>query len=140
MSTKLVSTKARVGARKKVRAILDSYATDGVEFRLTDDRRGWFLEAAFEEDDLGAWGFAAAVHHDQLPDKEAYADEGAWMEAWDGVLVEKGQEGFLVLLRELAPHLKTPLLILSASWGGAEGGARAWIVQPGAKEPVTLRL
>ena len=61
-------------------------------------------------------------------------DDEEWYEEVEKRFDEEGAEGFLALLRELAPHLETPLVIL---WGAElwrDFSTKAWIVQPGARE------
>jgi hypothetical protein len=53
---------------------------------------------------------------------------------------EKGQDGFLQLLRDLAPHLETPLVILCLSAPCCTGSAVAWSVQPGVREVEMLEI
>jgi hypothetical protein len=44
-----------------------------------------------------------------------YPNEEAAYDAWEDLYEEKGEEGFLALLRDLAPFLESPLLILCAN-------------------------
>jgi hypothetical protein len=139
MSTKLVTNKVRIRDPKKVRASLDPRQMDGIKFRVRKQGTGYVLDAAFKTWDPTDWQAPVAVRLDQLPAREGYADEEAWLEAADEVLSAKGREGFLALLRELAPHLEAELLILSASRGEGRCWAEVWCVRPGAKEVQTLR-
>jgi hypothetical protein len=113
---------------------------------------------AYHEGDPEDYQFPEAVRRDQLPneedfhedgeedlpdedDDEGFPDEDRWYKAVDKLYEEKGEEGFLALLRELAPHLESPLLILEV-WNdvffGHAHGAEVWHVQPGASEVETL--
>jgi hypothetical protein len=71
--------------------------------------------------------------------EEDESDEDSWEEdEWDRRHRDEGDNGFLALLRDLAPHLETPLLVLAMEQGFMGASAQAWIVQPGAKEVETL--
>jgi hypothetical protein len=142
MSVTLKSTKAKVRDPEKVRAVLDSYALKGVEIELREEGSGWFLEMAYHDGDPEWWEWPVAVRPEQLPSEEQYADEEAFDEAEDDVYEEKGHEGFLALLRDLAPHLESALLILFSlkTLNYYDHAAQAWHVQPGATEVETLEV
>jgi hypothetical protein len=62
---------------------------------------------------------------------------------WDRRHRDEGGHRFLALLRDLAPQLETPLLVLVAirdTTIGVHFWAQAWGVQPGAKEVQTLGI
>jgi hypothetical protein len=140
MATKLVSSKARIRDAKTVRAILDAREMVRVEFRLVKKGKGSVLDATFEGQDPGARARPAAVCLDELRAQMGYAHKDAWVEAVDHALGAKGGEGFLALLRELAPHLETDLLILSASHAEGRCWAEVWYVRPGAKDVQHLKV
>jgi hypothetical protein len=138
------STQARVRDPQKVRAILDSYETRGIEFQVTGEGDEGTLEATFQDDDPDVTRLPEAVRADEhtvaWPDRDLDDDE--WYRLWDQeetLFEAKGQEGLLALLGEVAAYLQTPLLILAAGAYPPDGcAARAWRVQPGAKEVEAL--
>jgi hypothetical protein len=148
MSVELTSTTAKVNDPQTVRKILDSYALRGVDIELREEGSGGTLEMAFQEGDPDLSERPLALHRDQWPDEEEYPAEEELDEdelgetEWDNRYEEKGEEGFLALLRDLAPCLETPLMILVV---GKECftsfySAQAWTVHPGSKEVTTLRV
>jgi hypothetical protein len=140
MTSELVSTTARVRDPEQVRTILDSYLVDGVEITLAQDGSDWVLRAAFEDADPNEFQRPVALHRGQLPDEQKYPDQNAWGDALDELLQERGGEGFEALLRDLAPHVETPLLLLYADWVGTGASATVWRAQPGTGEVETLDL
>jgi hypothetical protein len=143
MATTVTSTKAKVRNPEGVRKVLSSYVREGVEIKLQEEGSGWTLEMAYHDEDLDSWASPAALDIVDLPGKDEYPDEDALFEAEWEAFHEKGEEGFLTLLRQLAPHLESPLLILRAaatSDNGIDYAARAWRVEPGAKEVETLEI
>ena len=148
MSVELTSTKARVRDPQKVREILATYDVKGVEIQLREEGAGWVLEmgshiVAWDE---GEW--PQALHFDDWPDEDPYPDEDEGDEVelgeteWDKRFMEKGDEGFLALLRDLIPCLETPLLILVTVRDAVFHSiySQAWNVQPGAREVQTLEV
>jgi hypothetical protein len=143
MSVIVTSTKAKVRDPEGVRKVLSSYVWEGVEIKLQEEDSGWTLEMTYRDEDLDSWATPAVLHLLDLPSEGEYPDEKALFQAeWDA-FHEKGDEGFLTLLRQLAPHLESPLLILRAaatSSNGIDYAARAWRVEPGAKEVESLEI
>jgi hypothetical protein len=98
----------------------------------------------FEDEDV-AFQWPQALPLDLWPDEELAESELEKDEfgrtEWDRLYQEKGNEGFLALLRDLAPYLKTPLMILFLHRPLPHydpSSARAWTVHPGSKEVETL--
>jgi hypothetical protein len=145
MSVKLSSTRVKVRDSEKVRGILDAYETEGVEIQLQDDRT---LEMAFEEEDPNWSEWPLALHRDQWPDEDRFPDvaisdtDPLEESAWDKAFEEKGKEGFLSLLRELASYLESPLLVLvtARTYDFNFAGATVWLVQPGTTEVQSLEV
>jgi hypothetical protein len=135
MSTTLTSSKAKVRNPKKVREILYSYDWDDFEIKLEKEDTGWTLEVVSYEDNFDAIMWPRAVKIEDLPDKDDYPDEDAYFDAEFEVYCDKGDEGFLALLQELAPHLESPLLILALEANtDFYPIAEVWRVEPGGKE------
>ena len=127
-------TKAKTKGKQKVGEVLSRYELEGVQFLL--DKKG-NLEVAVEKDDDQEYGevWPRAVKKNQLPDRNKYRDEDSWWDAVFEVFAERGDEGFVTLLGELAPHLATPLIILAARLiDGYVGAAQMWRIAPGAKK------
>jgi hypothetical protein len=135
MRGEVTSTNARVRDPAKVCAILDSYRVQGVEIMLAKEYPAWTLFMALENEELEMVYRPQALHRDQWL-KESEGSDYEWDKRFD----EQGEEGFLRLLRELAPQLDTPLLLLAVTQAKPMGDARAWSVQPGAKEVQTLTI
>jgi len=140
MSTKLTSTTAKVRDPQKVSKIFASYEVRGAEVELHEEKEGWVLDMAFKDESYDGWEWPAALHRDQWPIQEEYADEDDWYDELDRRFDDQGDEGFLALLRDLAPTLETQLLILVAVRESAYSSARAWTVQPETREIQTLRI
>jgi hypothetical protein len=138
MSVELKSIKAKVTDPQKVEKILDSYYEQGVEIELSEGPDGWNLAMTFRDHVFDSWSWPQALHWERLPSEEQSPDEDQWDDELDKRYDEEGDEGFLSLLRELAPHLETPLVILWAGQHWDAGSAKAWIVQPGARAVETL--
>jgi hypothetical protein len=153
MSVQLTSTNAKVNDPQTVRKILDSYALRGVDIELCEEGSGGTLKMAFQEGDPDWWAWPLALHRDQWPDEEQYPDEDQFDEdelgededelgetEWGKRYEEKGEEGFLALLRDLAPCLETPLMLLVVGKDHFTSfySAQAWTVHPGSKNVETL--
>ena len=141
MSVTVTSTKAKVRDPERVREVLESHEWEGVEIKLQEEGSGWTLEMAHHDEEWDWWDWPAALRSEDLPSEDQYPDEDAFFEAEGTLYRDKGGEGFLALLRELAPHLESPLLILvvaATPLHGFEYAARAWRVEPGAREVETL--
>jgi hypothetical protein len=146
MSASVTSTKAKVRDPQKVREILDRYELEGVEFDLRQEGPAWVINASFHEPDSDSWYTPTAVRSEDWPDEDGYPDEDDYLDAIiaiDEIRDAKGREGFLDLLRGLASHLESPLLILSVAASPLCGSAyagRSWRVEPGAQEVETAEL
>jgi hypothetical protein len=141
MSVTVTSTKAKVRDPERVREVLDSYEWEGVEIKLQQEGFGWTLEMAHHDEDSDSWVWPAALRREDVPSEDQYPDMDDLLDAELKLYLEKGGEGFLALLRELAPHLESPLLILvtaASQSGGLDYAASAWRVEPGAKEVEVL--
>jgi hypothetical protein len=140
MAVTLKSTKAKVREPEKMRALLASWKWKGMEINLQEEKSGWTLEMAYHEGDVEGWQLPVALRIEDLPSEDEYPGEDAFFEAEDEVYDEKGGEGFLTFLRELAAYLESPLLILVAvGLSGLDYWAKVWRVEPGAKEVQTLK-
>ncbi len=102
---------------------------------------------AFQQKDPDWWEWPLALHRDQWPDEEEYPDEDSdeaelGETEWDKRYEKKGEEGFLALLRDLAPFLETPLMILvvGRDHSFSTCAAQAWTVRPGRKKVKTLAV
>jgi hypothetical protein len=143
MSIELTSTKAKVRDTQNVREILESYALQGVDIELYEEGPGGTLELAFQGGDPDWFEWPLALHRDRWPseDPDQELDEDEWGETeWDKRYEEQGEEGFLALLRDLAPCLETPLMLLVVGKDRFTSfySAQAWTVHPGSKEVETL--
>jgi hypothetical protein len=141
MSVELTSTKTKVNDPQTVRKILESYASQGVDIELYEEGPGGTLEMAFQEGEPDWFEWPLALHRDRWPseDPDQELDEDEWGETeWDRRYEEQGEEGFLALLRDLAPHLATPLTLLRVAMDRGSCAAQAWTVHPGSKEVETL--
>jgi hypothetical protein len=146
MSVKLNSTKAKVRDPEKVREILDSYEWQGMEIELQDEGAGWILTMSYLDIDWESWEWPRALRLEDLsalPSEDQYPNEDDFFETEFNLYQEKGEEGLLALLRELAPHLESSLLIVVVTASPSDGfyyAARVWRVEPGAKEVETLEI
>ena len=78
----------------------------------------------------------AALLQEQVPADDKDSDDESRFNALAMLYEQKGEEGFIALLRDLAPCLETPLTIQATEYNYAEFHiAQEWIVQPGAKDP-----
>jgi integrase len=111
----LYSARHRVRDPERVREALDSYAREGLEIKLQEEGSGWTLEMAYRDEDWESWDLPAALSINDLPREDQYPDEDAYFEAEGKDYRERGDQGFLTLLRELAPHLESPLLIVAVA-------------------------
>src|SRR5262249_40093741 len=136
------SNKVYVRDVERLRERLTDYEWEGVEFVIREEGARWTLELEHSEDDPEVCDSPRAVKVEDLLDMEADPDDED-CEAEGEVWAEKGEEGLLSLLGELAPHVESALLILvgeGSEFDGFHYSAQAWLVQPGAKEVVTLRV
>lgn len=132
MATSLTSNEAQIRDLQKVREISDNYENRNVEILLDEEKSTLAMKYENEHPDLMEW--PEALHRDRWPTKEQFPDEEAWHDAWDELYEDKGKEGFLALLRDLARYLESPLVVLFTDWDSNGLVARVWNVQPGVKE------
>ena len=139
MPSAATSTKATVRNPERAGEILDSYHCRGVQVVLQEKDTVWSVEMTDNDNEEWDMELPQALRLECLPSPEEFEDETEWMDEVMIRLMNEGDAGFLALLRDLAPYLETPLLILG---GGARGGwgyaASVWRVEPGAKEVETL--
>lgn len=140
MPAELKSNKAKIRSPEKVKEILDSYELDYVDINLHESEKECELEMSLLSNDPEAGPLAWALSSDWLPDKEEFPDDDAWFEAVDDLMREKGDDGFLALLRDLAPYLETPLMILAAGHECRWSSARVLRVQPGHQDVEELYI
>jgi hypothetical protein len=117
------------------------YDRDGVEIRLDEEGKLEVVADKPEGQEDGDDG-PRVVKADELPRQEQYSDEESWQDAvWDHFL-DKGDEGFDALCRELVPCLKSSLTILAGDSNNVDHAcfAEVLVVQPGAKEVATLKF
>jgi hypothetical protein len=141
MSVRLTSNKARIRDLQEVREILDSYEWDNLDLTFQEEGAVWTLEIHYHDYDLDAWERQVALRDEDLPSKVEYPDEDDHFDGESDLLKEKGDEGFLALLCELAAHLESLLVILVAVTSliaDNVSATQAWLVEPGAKEVETL--
>lgn len=141
MATTWVSSKAKVHDVEMLKKVLDSYAWPvDVNIDLREEDSGGILEVTYEDGDWDAWCSPTAVKVEDLPDPDLYPDDDHFFDAEFEVFEEKGNEGFLALLRELAQHLESPLQFLVANHSGINHAATVWLVHPGATDVETLEV
>jgi hypothetical protein len=141
MCVKVGSTNANVRDLQKVREILDSYWLVNVEIELRQEGSEWFLQMAHVDMNDDCWDLPLAFRREDLPDLAGDPDEDPLNVARATRFFEKGGAGFLDLLRELAKHIASPLMILWAALTMKDGPAcsvQFWRVQPGADEVETF--
>ena len=138
MSVDISSTKSRVKDIAAVGDVLDAYETEGVDFLLDEEGNLKVALEKVEEDDAYGEEMPRALKLDELPNREKFTDEDSFWDAYNEAFDEKGDKGFLALLRELAPSLVTPLMILALEVESNDGFAHVWRVEPGATELETL--
>jgi hypothetical protein len=131
---KTQSTVAKVTDLGAVEAVLDAYA---YRFDVELLAAGMLTGGTIRIADAGRWPHA--VRRELLPDPEdtAPADYDA-LEA--DVFAEHGGDGFVGLLRDLAPLLKSPLTVVALLRAGERCWAQAWTVLPGAAEVQVAEL
>jgi hypothetical protein len=143
MGVTLKSTKVYVRDVDRLRERLAEYEWEGVEFSLREEAAKWTLELVYSDDHQLEWDSPRALKLADLPDEEADPDDDDYSDEEAEADEKRGVEGFLSLLRELAPHIESALLILVGEDRELEGhwySAQAWLVQPGAKEVETLSV
>lgn len=133
MPVELVSTTAKVNDVEKTWQVLSRYDYEGVTWLLRDEGTLKFVTGR-EPADESRQDWPHALTWDQVPNREDFSDEDSYYDAMYETFCERGDEGFLAALVELAPYLEAPLVIL----GAMDGGARAWLVLPGATKVETL--
>jgi hypothetical protein len=128
MSFLMASTKAKVKDVEKLNEVRSNYELQGIDFQVDD--AGRLTAVGLEDDD---WHWPQALKDDQLPyDKlDPEKDEDAWDEALSDLYEEKGDDGFLSLLGEVAACLESPLVILAVRRDEGFLVGATWIVQPG---------
>lgn len=131
------STKPKVRDTEKLSEILNGHNCLRVKFVL-DEAGNLEVVLANNPDLEDEW--PQAIKPSQLPSREAYAEEYEWEDAVDFAFGEKGDEGFLELLLEMAPYLESPLIILAIQHPDADSDAKVWLVQPAATEVQTLEV
>jgi hypothetical protein len=140
MSCTLTSTRAMVSDVKKVREIVRDYKLKGVEVRITKKGNGGVLVMDFQDDDPDWWEDPAALHRTDWPTGDLHEDEYG-EDDWHRKFEKKGESGFLSLLRELAPLLQDPLVILGATRAEmVDVSVQAWLVMPNAEDVQTIDL
>jgi hypothetical protein len=126
---------AKISDEQKVAAVLDSYKMQGLKF-LRDEET-----LTVDVDWDGQLGkLPRAVKWDELLDRNQYPDEDSWLGAISAMFNERGEEGFLSLLRELAPYLETPLAIAAVGFEKGVYILMRWRIEPGASEVEFVRL
>jgi hypothetical protein len=136
MPVVLNSTTAKVRDFNKVRDILCNYEWRCINFQLEKARgKKGTLALTRDNDDMDDW--PEALKLEDLPCQEEFEDKDSWFDAEFEAFCEKGDEGFLALLNELAPFLETQLLILALQWPDFPQ-AVVWCVQPDCKDVLTL--
>lgn len=134
MSVELASTTGKVNDIKKVRLILESYCFDGVDIQVDDI--GHLLLSTDGND----FSLPLAVKADRLPNEEEDDPdlEDHNIKMWFKTMCEEGDEEFLAFLRELAPYLETPLMILAVENENGDAVAQIWRAQPGSETVETM--
>jgi hypothetical protein len=142
MSVQLIITKAKASDSQKVREISKSYKFRGVELGIQDEAEGCFLIMSFNDKAYESFQWPAALHRDLWPHEEPNPDDEDKLgnNIWDKLFEEKGRDGFLALLQDLAPYLETPLLIVLVNGLPNRSSTSAWSVQPGVKEVQELEV
>jgi hypothetical protein len=150
MSSVLKCKEAVVKDLRKVQEIIDSYALDGVEPQLKMIASSWVLAMSFEDLDYDGSAFPLALHKRDCPAEEQYppvpVDDDSEMTydlattAWEKQFDEKGKEGFLAFLRDLAPCLETPFLVLHLFWDSTGSSATTWLVLPETTEVEAIEI
>jgi hypothetical protein len=139
MSQGLKSTTAKVKNAKKLKKVLSKYELRGIAFQVDEERN---LEAVNDPNDspeVPHW--PEAVLEDQLPPYPDDENDEDALEAYEEVFDEKGGEGLIALLREIATCLETPLLIVALNRNAFEEPvAQVWNLQPGVAEVQTLEV
>jgi len=123
----------RVSNISKVNAILSEYVLD-FAVDLTPDEDATKGTISIRD---GA-GRPAAIHRSCLPDPQD-CSPAEYKREEEEQLTEQGEAEFGKLLLKLAPFFKTTLVVLSLN-PGRRSSANVWIVNPKAKEVVTLEV
>jgi|ERR1043166_1315124 hypothetical protein len=120
------SNKALITNPRKVGDILESRRMMGIDYSIWKKKGKPYLQLdEFMED-----GWPTVLPHAKVPRREDFPNEDAFDEAISDLLLDEvGDEGLFELLCELAPYLKTGLVLLAAD----DHVAKAWSVQPGGK-------
>jgi hypothetical protein len=130
------STKGNVSNVKAIKSILDSYWTEFEPIVVPNEgaESGSITISGHD-----SW--PSALHISEWPDSEEHTDDQDWDDAMSDLLEEKGEEGFLALLRDLAPYLETPLTIVWCDiFEGDFWGAAQWTVCPGSPDVEVQRV
>jgi hypothetical protein len=127
MASVLVSTTVKVTDVQAVKGVLDNYYFNfDPEVEPREGAGAGTLTIA------GHDSWPEAVHVDEWADRQEFPDEDAWDDAMRRLLEERGEEGFVAMLGDLAPYLETPLTVV---WHrileGHFDGAGQYTVWPG---------
>src|SRR4029077_21049542 len=83
----------------------------------------------------------AALKKEQIPEDGKDSDDESRFNALAALYEQKGEQGFVALLLDLAPCLETPLTIQAIEYDFDEFHiAREWIIQPGARAVETRTM
>jgi hypothetical protein len=139
----VTSTTAKVKDAEKLKQVLNNYDLKGI-YLLLDKECNHLTAIDNPYGDPNDPDWPQALPIDQIPsspdddeDKDAMVD---WDIACDEVFYEKGGEGLIALLREVAPCLEEPLTFLALALVDGRAIAGVWIVQPGSTEVQTLEV
>jgi hypothetical protein len=129
----VVSTKVKAD-REKVGSVLGKYDLEGVEFRF--DGAGRLEAVGPESEEDGLWPravLAAECSGRAEDDDEDDDDEDDDFDELYYPYDEKGSEGFVALLRELAGCIEAPMTVLAVShdFDSNWSNSCVWRVEPG---------
>jgi hypothetical protein len=143
MSVTLKSNKAKVRDHDSVLIVLADYDLDGVEIDVKKENSSWTLEMAYHDSDFNSLTAPRAVRLEEMPDPDEYSNDDDLYMAQQDTFDEKGGEGFLALLVDLAHYLESPLMILVADaslCGGFGYAAQVLRIEPGGIEVESLEV
>jgi hypothetical protein len=98
---------------------------------------------AYHDSDFNSLTAPRAVRLEEMPDPDEYSNDDDLYMAQQDTFDEKGGEGFLALLVDLAHYLESPLMILVADaslCGGFGYAAQVLRIEPGGIEVESLEV
>jgi hypothetical protein len=131
----LAINRPMVSDAKAARQVLDRYASD-LWLEVVAEGKGGEGMLTLDNSDVEPNEWPLALRVEELPSEDDFPDNRQLHKVVTGLYERRGDDGFVEMLRELGPVLRSPLVVQAASCDSDRGFIRAkeWTVQPGACE------